>query len=273
MFNQTQYTKEGIFTIKAFVKGKPEEITVDDLFPVYSHTTAFAKPSTDGGWWLPLIEKAFAKVNVNYEMISSGTHAEAAQFLTGAPAREYTGSQQSIDELWTSLTNAIRNDYMVTSACYIDFKGLVAGHGYIVKDFFKFKSNSGVEVRMLKVKNPWKLMGDPSFAGSSHGDWVGRFSKNDVKSWTESLKKKAKFSELKKGEFFMTVEDFKEGFKYYTITYLHTGWKNSFIEKRASINRRLYKFNFTVTEADFSAPANSAPALAELHELDDASNV
>jgi hypothetical protein len=50
----------------------------------------------------------------------------------------------------------------------------------------------------------------------------------------------------------MTIEDFKQGFKYYTITYLQTGWKTSFIEKRASINRRLYKFNFTITEEDYN---------------------
>ena len=89
MFNQTKYNSEGIFTVKAFVKGRPEDITVDDLFPVYSHQPAFAKPSMDGGWWLPLIEKAFAKVHVNYEMISSGTHAEAARFLTGSPSQEF----------------------------------------------------------------------------------------------------------------------------------------------------------------------------------------
>jgi calpain-10 len=62
---------------------------VDDLFPVYSHNTAFAKPSSDGGWWIPLVEKAFAKVHVNYEMISSGSQAEAARFLTGSPSQEY----------------------------------------------------------------------------------------------------------------------------------------------------------------------------------------
>lgn len=53
----------------------------------------------------------------------------------------------------------------------------------------------------------------------------------------------------------MTVEDFKQGFKYYTITYLHVGWKTSFIEKRSSVNRRLYKFNFTISEEDY----NSSP--------------
>ena len=88
LFDQQEYTQEGIFTVKGFIKGRREEITIDDLFPVYSHQPAFAKPSPDGGWWLPLIEKAFAKVNVNYEMISSGTQAEAARFLTGFPSHE-----------------------------------------------------------------------------------------------------------------------------------------------------------------------------------------
>lgn len=50
----------------------------------------------------------------------------------------------------------------------------------------------------------------------------------------------------------MTIEDFMQGFKYYTITYLHDGWKNSFIEKRSVVNRRLYKFNFTITDDDFN---------------------
>ena len=53
----------------------------------------------------------------------------------------------------------------------------------------------------------------------------------------------------------MTIEDFKQGFKYYTITYLKDQWKTSFLEKRSSVNRRLYKFNFTITEDDFTTVA------------------
>lgn len=75
--------------MRTFVKGRPEDITIDDTLPVYSNKPAFAKPTPDGGWWLPLLEKAFAKANVNYEAISSGTQAEAAQFLTGAPSQEF----------------------------------------------------------------------------------------------------------------------------------------------------------------------------------------
>jgi hypothetical protein len=91
-------------------------------------------------------------------------------------------------------------------------------------------------------------MGDSAFAGASHGNWAGRFSKGDTKSWTEPLKEAAKLKELAEGEFWMTVQDFKRGFKYFTITYLDQQRKNSFVEKRSSINRRLYKFNFTVSE-------------------------
>jgi hypothetical protein len=97
-----------------------------------------------------------------------------------------------------------------------------------------------------------KQIGDTSYKVSSHGDWTGRFSQSDSTQWTEELKTKTKYDELKDGEFFMTIEDFKSGFKYYTITYLHDGWQNSYIEKRSVVNRRLYKFNFTITEEDFN---------------------
>ena len=63
----------------------------------------------------------------------------------------------------------------------------------------------------------------------------------------------------------MTIEDFKQGFKYYTITYLRDQWKTSFLEKRSSVNKRLYKFNFTVSEDDFaSIPMAKKKKLVEL---------
>jgi calpain-15 len=73
IFHTPNYTHEGIFGLNVFVKGRPEDVTVDDLFPIYNNKPAFTKPTSDGGWWLPLLEKAFAKVNINYEMISSGS--------------------------------------------------------------------------------------------------------------------------------------------------------------------------------------------------------
>lgn len=79
----------------------------------------------------------------------------------------------------------------------------------------------------------------------------------------------------------MTAEDFKDSFKYYTIAYLHVGYKNSFIEKRQAVNQRVYKFNFTINEEDYNslpftalAEDNGAAVVAgESGELADAQNV
>jgi hypothetical protein len=61
---------------------------------------------------------------------------------------------------------------------------------------------------------------------------------------------------LTDGEFFMSVEDFKDAFKSYTVVYLHESWKNSFIEKRNAVNKKVYKFNFSINSDHVSSAAN-----------------
>ena len=72
-----------------------------------------------------------------------------------------------------SITNAIRHEYLITTACFIEKNGLIAGHGYIVKDFIVGKDSSGDEVKLVKVKNPYKPIGDQSLKATSHGVWMG----------------------------------------------------------------------------------------------------
>jgi hypothetical protein len=43
-------------------------------------------PSRDGAMWLVLLEKAFAKLGVNYTNIHGGPGYKALEYLTGAPA-------------------------------------------------------------------------------------------------------------------------------------------------------------------------------------------
>jgi hypothetical protein len=37
IFHTPSYTHEGIFGLTVFVKGRPEDVTVDDLFPIYNN--------------------------------------------------------------------------------------------------------------------------------------------------------------------------------------------------------------------------------------------
>jgi len=152
----------------------------------------------------------------------------------------------SNEEVWGHLKLAFDESFMVTSACFIEWNGLIGGQGYVVQGVYEIPVSGGETVKLVKVRNPFKQIGDTSLLDSSHGDWTGKFSSGDSQSWDFDLKQKAGYQFLKDGEFFMSLDDFKQGFKYFTITYMHQGWKQSFIEKRSSVNRRLYKFNFTI---------------------------
>lgn len=62
-----------------FYKGIRKTINIDDYLPLKKD---FAKrnrvlylnagPSKNGAWWLPLLEKAYAKLNVNYNNLEYG---------------------------------------------------------------------------------------------------------------------------------------------------------------------------------------------------------
>jgi len=72
MFVNTAYPKEGLLAVKFFVKGKPEIITIDDYLPFYYGNPFFSKRADDGDFWVSFLEKAFAKLNGNYEAIGGG---------------------------------------------------------------------------------------------------------------------------------------------------------------------------------------------------------
>lgn len=57
----------------------------------------------------------------------------------------------------------------------------------------------------------------------------------------------------------MGVDDFKDAFKYYTIVNVHKDWTHSFVEKRQALNKKNYRFNFTITDemVNNAAPAKS----------------
>lgn len=106
LFVQDSYNSEGIFAINLYVKGRPQVITVDDQLPFTTSQPLFAKRSGDGAWWLTLLEKAYAKVNVNYEIIGYGWMSESARILTGAPSYRYTSRSFSTSTLFQKLKDA-----------------------------------------------------------------------------------------------------------------------------------------------------------------------
>lgn len=79
----------GIFAVNAYVRGKPTIITVDDYLPESGGTPIFANVGWDGAIWAPVLEKAWAKVNGNYEKIELGWAYESMRFMSGCHVDYY----------------------------------------------------------------------------------------------------------------------------------------------------------------------------------------
>ena len=45
--------------------------------------------SPNGAWWVPMIEKAYAKMNVNYANLNGGSPMQGFRELTAMPVKSY----------------------------------------------------------------------------------------------------------------------------------------------------------------------------------------
>lgn len=75
LFENTHYPDNGAFKLNFFFKGEQISIIVDDRLPMKpkgSFKPLMAAESVNGGWWMPILEKAYAKYNVFYGNIDGG---------------------------------------------------------------------------------------------------------------------------------------------------------------------------------------------------------
>lgn len=60
--------------INFFDRGEPISVVVDDTLPMTAmNTPVNSHMSIHGAWWMPILEKAYAKYNVFYANINGGT--------------------------------------------------------------------------------------------------------------------------------------------------------------------------------------------------------
>lgn len=137
----------------------------------------FAKSKTDGETWVPLIEKAYAKLHGNYAYLSGGKAMEGIEDLTGGVCH----SLPLIDildpnKLWQELSQPNRS---ILYGCSLEgdnerstetanrVHGLITGHAYTVLYAKEYNGK-----KFVVVRNPWGT-----------GEWKGRWS-DGAKEWT-----------------------------------------------------------------------------------------
>ena len=136
------YSANGIFRWKFYIQGKWVYTNIDDRLPVMSWATGFrpmfAGASRNGAWWLPLLEKAFSKLNQNYDRIIGGNGAEGLKHMSGMPtfsikhARKGLGTLMKMHKFWAA------NNFPATASCCNrvsgGIQGLISGHAYSFLD-------------------------------------------------------------------------------------------------------------------------------------------
>jgi len=211
LFTDKAYTVSGAFEIKLFLNGIWRNVIIDDRLPMLkSDLPVNAGPSQGSGWWLPLLEKAYAKMNVNYENLNNArieNVKEALRALTGMPVKELPTRRKKFVK---QLKESFMSNYALSVFSPYDKLGLKKDHSYNIVDLIEVAdelSNDGTKIVAVKLRDPWTRGHNVAYSGPGF-DKYGQTSINDVNK-----------------TFMMSMKDFRSSFDSVYIAMLANSWK------------------------------------------------
>lgn len=237
----------GVYVVRLNDGGEWKYIILDDLLPCDKLNMLAFSGARHNQLWVPLVEKAYAKLRGNYEAIEGGNPAEGLRLLTGWPSivqnlqvrqsdnsgRSHADSLEASsrlhgvcdfageDLLWVRLVSAHTAGLIMCGSCgHVDgispehyrSVGLSPSHCYSIVQVASAKDGN---VRLLQLRNPW----------GTGRKWTGSFSDNDKENWTDELKRELSVVDLgNEGIFWMQLEDVRRYFTSVTICPFREGW-------------------------------------------------
>jgi len=196
--------KRGEFECKFYKDGKWITVEVDDRLPCGANGRPYFASCFDANeWWVPIAEKAYAKLHGGYEAIESGTITDALKDLTGESVKilrlDEDAEFKDRSYLWKMLLHYLKESFLM--GCAIEASGarveqeneygLLMNHAYSIIDCQEVKGN-----KLMRIRNPW-----------GKGEWKGPWS-DGSKEWTPALKKHFDYEFGNDGTFFMKFEDY-----------------------------------------------------------------
>ncbi|RKK85890.1 hypothetical protein BFJ71_g14048 [Fusarium oxysporum] len=190
-----------------------------------SEALFFAKCIDPNETWLPLLEKAFAKVHGDYQALDGGWAGIAMEDLTGGVATVIaTNSILDKERLWRELLSCgtIGGEFLFTLSSGPGFEhrnGIVLSHTYSILEAIELKKEHDGMTRLVKIRNPWGQRSD-----SGYGEWCGAWA-DGSREWNAYTINALHHEFGDNGIFWMTYEDAMENFDYmYRTRLLHHGW-------------------------------------------------
>ncbi|XP_076025017.1 calpain-1 catalytic subunit-like [Genypterus blacodes] len=216
--NQSFEDYAGIFHFRFWRFGKWMDVVIDDYLPMHNNQLLSVKSKTGNEFWVPLLEKAYAKVCGSYADMNAGLPSEAFKDFSGGVHMTYrlkdVHNASHDAELWTSLSRATACKSMICCGTSpngerggntVSYTGLVAAHAYTVTAVTEI-NNRGSVVQLVQLFNPWGKQ-----------EWNGKWSDKSTMWDGVSAVDRAKCFERNNGEFWMELEDFCYYFNLFSI--------------------------------------------------------
>ncbi|XP_065276850.1 calpain-12 [Emys orbicularis] len=195
----------GIFHFQFWQYGQWVDVVVDDRLPVKNGKLVFVRSCQSDEFWMPLLEKAYAKLNGSYEAMNGGYMNEAFVDFTGGVGETYQLKMPN-PELFKVIRAALTKRSLMGAHIKVTRQedmeghtpeGLVKGHAYSITAVHKL-DHRGKKLKLLRLRNPWGEV-----------EWNGRWSDHSsLWSGLDPRLQKRLHVRREDGEFWMQMDDF-----------------------------------------------------------------
>ncbi|CAH4000476.1 unnamed protein product [Pieris brassicae] len=230
--------ERGAYQLRLCKDGRWLTITLDDQLPCNKKGHLVYSQAKRKQLWVPLIEKAVAKLHGCYEALVSGRAIEGLCTLTGAPCESVSlqaggagggaGGGAPLEQLdrdlvWAQLLSSRQACFLMGASCgggnmKVDEEeyqrlGLRPRHAYSVLDVVEL-ADSNPPVRLLRLRNPW-----------GHYTWRGPWA-HGCPRWTEHVRRQLPVctADRDQGVFWISFEDVLKYFDCIDICKVRAGW-------------------------------------------------